>query len=199
MYAELASGAETGWDYSTRWTREPYANEANTTNQNALLRTLNVRGTNAVDLNALIYKAHIDLAGLYDVSQGGGASSKRSAPRGVKRAPADSAQDHRTKAATLKEAILDLNWDKNKLGFYDYNLTSSTRNSQWTAAHFYPLWAGIIPDEVKTDEQKAFGAYSSLNLIMRKYNGTIPATFIESGLQWGTSLADFFCVNADGV
>lgn len=184
LYAELASGAETGWDYSTRWTREPYANEADTTNQNALLRTLNVRGTSAVDLNALIYKAHIDLANLYDMSQGGGGSNSKRGPRGIKRAPSDSAEEHRSKAAALKAAILDLNWDKDRLGFYDYNLTSSTRNTQWTAAHFYPLWAGIVPNEVQRDEQKAIGAFSSLNLIMRKYNGTIPATFIESGLQW---------------
>ncbi len=48
LYAELASGAETGWDYTARWLREPNAHG------DAGLRTLNVRGTIAIDLNSIL-------------------------------------------------------------------------------------------------------------------------------------------------
>jgi alpha,alpha-trehalase len=177
LYAELASGAETGWDYSSRWAKNPHL--GNITNQTPILRTLNVRNTTAIDLNAILYKAHIDLATLYTMS------SQSMAKRVLRRIDSDRASFHRSAAATLKTAILDLFWDPNRLAFYDFNTTSSARNQQLTAAHWYPLWAGIIPDEIKSNATAAFGAYSSLNLVMRKFNGTIPATFITTGLQWG--------------
>jgi alpha,alpha-trehalase len=177
LYAELASGAETGWDYSSRWAKNPYL--GNLTDQTPILRTLNVRNTTAVDLNAILYKAHIDLATLYTMS------SQSLAKRVLRRADSDQASYHLNAAATLKTAILDLFWDPNRLAFYDFNTTSNARNEQLTAAHWYPLWAGIIPDQVKNNATAAFGAYSSLNLVMRKFNGTIPATFVSTGLQWG--------------
>jgi alpha,alpha-trehalase len=44
VYAELASGAETGWDYSTRWMKDP----------NVGLRTLDIRNLVPVDLNSIL-------------------------------------------------------------------------------------------------------------------------------------------------
>ncbi|PVF98538.1 trehalase-domain-containing protein [Serendipita vermifera] len=176
LYAELASGAETGWDYSSRWTKQPGL--ADPDNQSPILRTLNVRNTTAVDLNAILYKARLDLATLYDLSAGSLAKGV------VRRQGSEKAQYHRDIAGKIRESVLDLFWDKDRLGFYDFNLTSNARNEQFTAAHWYPLWAGIIPDEVKSNATAAFGAYSSLNLVMRKFNGTIPATFVNTGLQW---------------
>lgn len=54
MYSEIASGAETGWDFTSRFTKDPFATLANTTNQEPLMRGLNVRATVAVDLNSII-------------------------------------------------------------------------------------------------------------------------------------------------
>ena len=46
LYAELASGAESGWDYTMRW-----FHAANATGG---LRNLNVRNTVAADLNSIL-------------------------------------------------------------------------------------------------------------------------------------------------
>ena len=46
LYAELASGAESGWDYTMRWFRAG--------NLSSGLLALNVRNTIAVDLNSLL-------------------------------------------------------------------------------------------------------------------------------------------------
>lgn len=46
LYAELASGAETGWDYTMRWLQAG--------NVSAGLLALNVRNTVGVDLNSLL-------------------------------------------------------------------------------------------------------------------------------------------------
>ena len=55
LYAELASGAETGWDYSARWAKVPVINVSD---NNPALRTLNVRAIIPVDLNSLLSGAH---------------------------------------------------------------------------------------------------------------------------------------------
>jgi alpha,alpha-trehalase len=46
LYAELASGAESGWDYTMRWFRRGGLSSG--------LLALNVRNTIAVDLNSLL-------------------------------------------------------------------------------------------------------------------------------------------------
>lgn len=91
---------------------------------------------------------------------------------------------HEAAAANIRAGILDLFWDPSKLAFYDFNLTSNSRNNVFSAATFYPLWAGITPDEVLDSPTNAFGFFSSINMVLRRYNGTYPTTFIESGLQW---------------
>ncbi|BEJ14028.1 hypothetical protein CspHIS471_0312020 [Cutaneotrichosporon sp. HIS471] len=69
LYAELASGAESGWDYSSRWCRQPMLNE---TDNNVVLRTLNVRGIIPVDLTALLASNHYLVAELYEMRAGTG-------------------------------------------------------------------------------------------------------------------------------
>ena len=119
------------------------------------------------------------MADLYDLSAGNLAKRVR------RKAPSDRAAHHRDVAATLKAGILDLFWDAERLAFYDFNTTANARNARLTAAHWYPLWANIIPDEVQSSNDKAFGTFASLNFVLRRYNGTYPATFLETGLQWG--------------
>ncbi|PPQ63598.1 hypothetical protein CVT24_004458 [Panaeolus cyanescens] len=157
LYAELASGAETGWDYTMRWFSEANAADG--------LRSLNVRNTIAICLNSILYHNHVLLAGLYPNSD-----------------PA--VQRHRTAAANLKAGILDLLWDSQKVAFYDFILDTNARSNVFSAATFYPFWSGIIPDEVAANETTAFAAFSSVNMVMNRYNGTFPSTFVDTGLQW---------------
>jgi len=55
LYAELATGAESGWDYSSRWCKIPVIN---VTDNNPALRTLNARAIIPVDLNSLLAGDH---------------------------------------------------------------------------------------------------------------------------------------------
>ena len=52
LYGQLASGAESGWDYSSRFLKEPLAGGSN--NTNPALRSLNIRSTIPVDLNSIL-------------------------------------------------------------------------------------------------------------------------------------------------
>ncbi|EIM86201.1 glycoside hydrolase [Stereum hirsutum FP-91666 SS1] len=172
LYSELASGAETGWDYSTRFVSQPLAGGSN--NTIPALRSLNVKNTIPVDLNSLLYNANALLASLYTISD----------PSSSNETATTLATQHLEIAETIKAGILDLFWDAEKLAFYDYNLTSDARNDIFSMATFYPFWVGIVPDEILTNETNAFGAFASVNMVMQRYNGTLPVTFIESGLQW---------------
>ncbi|KAG8911353.1 hypothetical protein FRC01_005758 [Tulasnella sp. 417] len=177
LYAELASGAETGWDYSTRWTKDPFATVGDTTNQEPLLRGLNVRGTIPVDLNSILYGAEVRLAALYDRSSSGSKSKRALKHRA-------SASSHRQSAEARKAAILDLMWDPEKLAFYDFISTSNSRSGFFSAAAFYPMWNDIWPKEVLADESKAQAMFASVGVVLAQYNGTFPATFVTSGAQW---------------
>jgi alpha,alpha-trehalase len=52
LYSELATGAETGWDYSTRFASLPLAGGTN--NTAPALRSLNIKTHIPVDLNAIL-------------------------------------------------------------------------------------------------------------------------------------------------
>ncbi|KIK69866.1 glycoside hydrolase family 37 protein [Collybiopsis luxurians FD-317 M1] len=159
LYAELASGAETGWDYSSRWLESPAAG-------NSDLTTLSVRETIPVDLNSILYRNHLLLADLYGSSNSTAANS------------------HRSEAESIREGILDLFWNPTKMAFYDFSLRNNTRNDVFSVATFYPLWNGIIPDEILTSQTNAFKFFSSVNMVLNRYNGSFPVTFLETSLQW---------------
>jgi alpha,alpha-trehalase len=93
--------------------------------------------------------------------------------------------NHLQVAAGIRAGILDLLWDPTKLAFYDFNLTANARNNIFTTATWYPAWNGIIPDEVLASQSNAFGYFAAVNMVMNKYNGTVPVTFVGwTGLQW---------------
>lgn len=102
------------------------------------------------------------------------------------------ASNHLSVASTLRSAILDLFWSPSKFAFYDYNLTSSSQNTWFSPATFYPYWSGIFPDEVLSSEENAVKAFSSVRMVMSRYNGTFPASFVQTGLQWDAPKYVFF-------
>src|SRR6202035_590235 len=59
LYAELASGAESGLDYSTRWLRNPLDAVLD---PSIPLRSLGLRETIPVDLNSVLYASEIAIA-----------------------------------------------------------------------------------------------------------------------------------------
>ncbi|GJJ15469.1 hypothetical protein Clacol_009747 [Clathrus columnatus] len=129
--------------------------------------------------------ARVQLADLYEMT----ATTTVQGPHGkpvttTNQTALERASFHRAIASDLKSAILDLFWDPEKLAFYDFNLTSNARNSLWSAATFYPFWNGIYPTEVLSNWENAFGAFSAVNMVLNKFNGTVPVTFFVTGLQW---------------
>lgn len=196
LYAELASGAETGWDYSSRWCREPVINVSD---NNPALRTLNTRAIIPVDLNALLAGDHALLANLYSVyansSMSSSSSSNSSSNATMSGASTNSSSSssnttamisaHQMIASELSEAVLDLHWDADKLWFYDFNTTANDRSPVYTPAGTFPLWQNITPSVLTTNETAAQAVFAGQRFVAGTYAG-IPsvASLLYTGLNW---------------
>lgn len=211
LWSELASGAESGWDYSARWSRgidfnktDPYGN----------LRKLNVRAIVPVDLNALLYADHaivslrlsetrlgvpvsltsVQLANLYEMhlnasasgnSTSGNSTNRLMQPDGSMQNMTSKVMAHRMIASELETAILDLCWDPVKSWFYDYNTTANDRSPIFHAGGTFPLWHNITPSEIRTNETAALNVFQGLRYIAGTFAGSpYPATLLDTGLNW---------------
>ncbi|XP_059662182.1 probable trehalase [Cornus florida] len=164
LYRELASAAESGWDFSTRWMRNA-----------SDLTTLATTSILPVDLNAIILKMELDIAFLANCI---GESSI--------------AQRFSEASQARQKAMHSVFWNAEMGQWLDYWLSSSTsckdsytweasnQNKNVFASNFVPLWIGLFNSDVSLVEKVT----QSL-----KYSGLVHAAGIatsltNSGQQW---------------
>ncbi len=111
----LRSGAESGWDFSSRW----FADEKN-------ISTIQTTDIIPVDLNCLLYNLEMVIAKAHLLKSSTTTSNK-----------------YKSLAAKRKAAILKYCWNTRKNFFCDYNTISKTQNDIITAAGFFPLFVKI--------------------------------------------------------
>src|SRR5262249_45598188 len=115
VYRDLRAGAETGWDFSSRWLADG--------------RTLASIPTTAllpVDLNSLMFHLETTLAKAYALAQEPAKAAALAA-----------------RAAQRKGAILRYLWDPGSGAYADYLWSQRRPSGQLTAAALYPLFFGI--------------------------------------------------------
>ncbi|GFZ50803.1 hypothetical protein JCM24511_08561 [Saitozyma sp. JCM 24511] len=183
LFAELASGAETGWDYSSRWCKAPL--QKNISDNYPALRTLNTRAIVPVDLNALLAGDHALLADLYELWQNSSSSSSSQGSGAWSSNSSSTVSYHREIARNLSDAVLDLFWDPAKSWFYDFNTTANARSDIYHPGGTYPLWQNITPPELIGNETAALKVVSGARYLLGKYTG-VPsvASLLLTGLQW---------------
>jgi alpha,alpha-trehalase len=120
LYKHLRSGAESGWDFSSRW----FADGFN-------IETIQTHAMSPVDLNCLIYKTQMVLAKAYDVS----GDKKR---RDVIRAKAKELADRGIQRYFFNAAS---GW------FMDYNINNNKQGTEPTLAGMFPLFMKIATKE----------------------------------------------------
>jgi len=186
VYANLASGAQSGWDYGTRYLSRP---------QDAArdvyfpLRFLNVIDIVPIDLNSILYANEIAIA--HFLNQTGNLTE---------------AAKWTEMAANRSEAIYELMWNSTLFSFFDFNLTSNAQNiyipadedattaEQSTApkeeqvlfsiAQFYPFWLGAAPEFLKNNPYAVKTAYQRVASFLDQKLGGISATNYKTGQQW---------------
>ncbi|GAB1310041.1 Trehalase [Madurella fahalii] len=186
LYSNLASGAESGWDYTARWLMRP--NDA-ARDVYFPLRHLNVRNMVPVDLNAILYQNEVILSGYLE--QAGNSSE---------------AERFASAARERSEAMYTLMWNETHWSYFDYNLTSNEQHvfvptdANATAAELsgapegyqvlfdiaqlYPFWTGAAPDQLKNNPLAVQRAYSRVARMLDEKPGAIAATNFVTGQQW---------------
>jgi alpha,alpha-trehalase len=131
LFTNLRAGAESGWDFSSRWFDDD--------NRLETIRTTDII---PVDLNCLLYTLELTIARAYSIE-------------GDEAGAGEFAQ----KAANRRSAIQQYFWNAAE-GFYcDYDLAACNQRTNITAAGLYPLFTNIANPEqaaavkMKTEEQ----------------------------------------------
>lgn len=115
VYRDLRAGAESGWDYSSRWLAD-----------GRTLKTIHTTDFVPVDLNSLLQNLEAVLAKAYGLT-------------------GDTARAHRyaVKAARRADAIRRLMWSPRQDMFVDYLWRAKDQSPVLSAATVYPLYFGI--------------------------------------------------------
>ena len=123
LYRNVRASAESGWDFSSRWMRDP-----------SDLRTLETTSLAPVDLNSLLYHAERTIAALRRVRAGAG--------------DVDVARRFEAAAETRRLAIGEASFDAATGFFYDVRWTTGERvTDRPTLAASVPLYFGVATAE----------------------------------------------------
>lgn len=162
MYRDLRAGAESGWDYTSRW----FADGEN-------LSTIHTTDIIPVDLNSLMYFLELKIAQGYNWS-----------------GDLDKAKEYLDKADSRKTAILKWLWDEEDAFFIDYDFVAGQKTEVLSLAAAFPLYFNIADknqgkktlEKLNSDFLKDGGFVTTLNETGQQWdapNGWAP-------LQWIT-------------
>ncbi|KAJ2078496.1 hypothetical protein H4R24_004437 [Coemansia sp. RSA 988] len=161
IYADMATGAESGWDFSTRWVRDVNAPE------NKILQTIRTRQVVPVELNAMLYQIEMILAEFGDITGTG------------------SPEDYHGLAARRRQNMEAVFFDTETGLFFDYLLDERRRSSTFTAASVWPYWSF----NADAQSPQASRAFEYLSQVLASNTGGIPSTLNKSGQQWDWPMA----------
>lgn len=165
VYRSLRAGAESGWDFSSRWLSE--------TNHSFPLATIHTTDIIPVDLNCLLYHLETTIAKAYRLM------NKQNA-----------AKQFTLLATKRKAAIKKYCWNPTRLFYGDYNFIKSKATNIYSLAGIYPLYFNIASTEEAAFAEKIIkkqflfpgGLISTTNFTSQQWdapNGWAP-------LQWMT-------------
>lgn len=195
QYRNLAAGAESGWDFSARFMRDPTIAAEDTYFPLASYNIINIV---PVELNAILYWNEVTIAGFLRQQQ------QKQAPDATAEADAD-AWDAR--AASRSEAMHSVMWNETLGGYFDFNLTSGAQDVFWArdndslpseqdsgagpgrqvvfnVGQLSPFWTGAAPGSVAGDPAAVRRAFARVGEYLSSRRGGIAPTNFVSGQQW---------------
>ncbi|KAI0899321.1 glycoside hydrolase family 37 protein [Annulohypoxylon nitens] len=186
LYANLASGAESGWDYNSRWISTPSDAARDVYFP---LRSLNTANVIGVDLNSILYANEITIANYLN------ATGNHSL-----------AAEFEEMAKNRSTAMYSLMWNDKHMSYFDYNLTSESQNiyvpsdSDTTPAQeadapqgyqvffhiaqFYPFWLGAAPAQLRDNPLAVKLVFQRVSDLLSEKAGAVAATNYMTGQQW---------------
>ncbi|XP_062894807.1 trehalase isoform X1 [Mobula hypostoma] len=160
LWVELKTGAESGWDFSSRWFID--SNGEN----NGTLKNTKTRQIVPVDLNSILCRNERILALFHEKL---GNFSK--------------AQFYKEAMNKRIDAVREVFWDNKQGIWFDYNLMRSRSNAAFYASNLAPLWAKCILEQVPGQTAEMVVRYLEKHHLLEYRNG-IPTSLVPSGEQW---------------
>jgi alpha,alpha-trehalase len=190
QYRNLASGAESGWDFSARFMRDPTIAADDTYFP---LASYNIISIVPVELNAILYWNEVTIAGFLRQQE------QQQAPNATTEADAWDAR-----AASRSEAMHAVMWNDTLGGYSDFNLTSGSQDVFWArdadslpseqapdgqqvvfnVGQLSPFWTGAAPRSVAGDPAAVRRVFSRVDEYLSSRKGGIAPTNFVSGQQW---------------
>ncbi|XP_030758417.1 trehalase-like isoform X2 [Sitophilus oryzae] len=159
-YIALKAGAESGWDFSSRWL---FDRDGKTSSN---LTSIDTKRIAPVDLNAFLYKSFSLLSEYY----GGLGNTGKEA-------------EWAERAKTWRDTIEAVFYDKDDGIWYDYDTKLNRNRKVFFASNFAPLWAQAYDLKKKSEYGKKAAEYMKAESI-DTYLGGIPTSVEQSGEQW---------------
>lgn len=160
VYNDLKAGAESGWDFSSRWIFDQNGGT------NANLSYIETRRVLPVDLNSFLFMSFDCIAKLYFIIN----NPKRSIY-------------WNEKAVKWKKAIDKLLYNEEDGIWYDYDIKLRQHRKGFYPTNFAPLWSKAFDAIEGLNLGKSAAKYLLDNHI-HDYVGGIPSSFLPSGEQW---------------
>lgn len=158
LHQNLASAAESGWDFSTRWFNR---SESGTERS---LRTTRTSEIIPVDLNSILYKNEQILERLFKIANN---SAK--------------VVYYKNAAHARRTAIEAVMWDESRGLWLDYDLRFKERTPGFFLSSVVPLWAGVHQGDASR-ERKIVATLKKLKVL--EFVGGVPTSLENSGQQW---------------
>ncbi|KAI1717359.1 trehalase domain-containing protein [Ditylenchus destructor] len=132
MWSNVASAAETGWDFSTRW----FAQEGPVMHDMKSIRTWSIV---PVDLNAFMCMNMRILASFYEIS----GDFKKS-------------QEYQARYEKMKISMKELHWNETDGIWYDYDLERKVHSNTYYVSNALPLYAKCYGDEDEVTPMRVY-------------------------------------------
>lgn len=171
MYADIAAGAESGWDYSSRWTKNDIPSPKQVENYE-MLRTINTQNIVPIDLNSLLWNMENQLSKWHKKFGSQNKISKKKS------------RYYAQQAKKRLDAMDKLMWNENAVSFYDFNLTSNSQDIEFTPANLYPLWLNAIPERLLKNKTMISHIMDETEKALRKYPGILTTSYHNTTMQW---------------
>ncbi|XP_022108358.1 trehalase-like [Acanthaster planci] len=157
VYSNLASAAESGWDFSGRWFGEQ-----------GTLRSIRTKEIVPVDLNSVLCLNEKLLADFYERAGNATKAAEFSAAHQARRA-----------------AIRDIFWSDATGAWLDYDLKSSANNNKFYLSSIVPMWVGCYGEDAGKKEEidRAVINYLKREGVL-DHPGGVPTSKQNTGQQW---------------
>ncbi len=181
IYTHIRAGAESGWDFSSRWIR-PIHNTEENEDFYGDLTNIYTHEIIPVELNSIMYKFEgnlLEIANILLIHANHDDYNEGTEMNITVNELKEDIVMFEDAMSSRKQGMLEILWDDVAAIYRDYNITSETSSMITSASSFIPFWANLIDKE---NVNRSYSAFMSSNLLQP--GGVLTTAITTSGQQW---------------